>query len=84
MDGRIFGYTIKPDQMQAVNPLLILAFIPIFEVVIYPMLKFVGIKRPLQKLVIGGFLAAIAFICSAIVESHVEVCYFVRNIINFF
>ena len=73
MDGRIFGYTIKPDQMQVLNPVLILLFIPIFEVFIYPILRKIGIRRPLQKLVIGGFFAAVAFGCSAIVEFKVEV-----------
>lgn len=73
MDGRLFGFTIKPDQMQVVNPLLILAFIPLFEIFVYPALKIVGIKRPLQKLVIGGFLAALAFVCSALVEFRVMV-----------
>ena len=73
MDGRIFGYTIKPDQMQVLNPVLILLFIPIFEMLVYPALKTVGVKKPLQKLVIGGFLAAVAFGCSAILEFQVEV-----------
>lgn len=73
MDGRILGFTIKPDQMQVLNPVLILLFIPIFEMLIYPSLRIVGVRKPLQKLVIGGFLAAIAFGCSAIVEFKVEV-----------
>ena len=30
------SYLIKPDQMQIVNPLLILALIPIFDQLIYP------------------------------------------------
>ena len=33
-----FG-TIKPDQMSAINPLLILLLIPIFEKFIYPCLE---------------------------------------------
>lgn len=73
MDGRILGFTIKPDQMQVVNPVLILAFIPLFELFIYPALKTIGVKRPLQKLVIGGFLAALSFVLSAVVESKVQV-----------
>jgi len=75
MDGHFFGYTIKPDQMQVINPILILFFIPIFEMFIYPALKHIGISKPLQKLVIGGFLMAVAFACSAIVELKVEVMF---------
>lgn len=33
MEQDIFGWTLKADQMQVLNPLLILLFIPLFEVV---------------------------------------------------
>ncbi|KNC33988.1 Peptide transporter family 1 [Lucilia cuprina] len=72
MDGELWGFTIKPDQMQVINPLLILGFIPIFDYVIYPLLAMIGIKRPLQKLTLGGLLAAGAFILSAFVELKLE------------
>ncbi|XP_053950502.1 peptide transporter family 1 isoform X1 [Anastrepha ludens] len=68
MDGETFGYIIKPDQMQVVNPLLILGMIPLFTYVLYPILAKLGIKRPLQKLTLGGLLAAIAFVLSAFLE----------------
>lgn len=35
MDGDIGFFTILPDQMQVVNPLLILAFIPLFTYGMY-------------------------------------------------
>lgn len=53
MDGDVGFYTIKPDQMQVVNPLLILIFIPLYEVAFYPVLNLIGVRRPLQKLT-GG------------------------------
>ncbi|XP_011187890.1 peptide transporter family 1 isoform X4 [Zeugodacus cucurbitae] len=68
MNGETFGYVIKPDQMQVVNPLLILGMIPLFTYVLYPILAKIGIKRPLQKLTLGGLLAAIAFLLSAFLE----------------
>ncbi|EDW82858.1 uncharacterized protein Dwil_GK24928, isoform A [Drosophila willistoni] len=72
MDGDVWGYHIKPDQMQVVNPLLILAFIPLFDYVVYPLLKLIGIKRPLQKLTIGLLLAAMGFFLSAGLEMKME------------
>ncbi|XP_065218370.1 peptide transporter family 1 isoform X1 [Planococcus citri] len=75
MDGRLFGYYIKPDQMQVMNPLLILLFIPIFELYVYPLLTRIRIKRPLQKLTLGGFMAAASFVISAYVEHYVEQSY---------
>lgn len=73
MDGRILGYTIKPDQMNVINPLLVMILIPIFELYVYPILMKIGVKRPLQKLVIGGWLAVVTFIISALVEYKIQV-----------
>lgn len=53
MDGDIGVYVIKPDQMQVINPLLILIFIPLYEVAFYPLLNLIGIRRPLQKITAG-------------------------------
>lgn len=76
MDGRFLGgYNIKPDQMQVLNPLLILSFIPLFETCFYPVLRKVGIRRALQKMTLGGILAAVAFIMSAILEFSLEKTY---------
>jgi len=36
MNGALGSYIIKPDQMQLVNPALILILIPLFDAVIYP------------------------------------------------
>lgn len=74
MRGDIGFYTILPDQMQVVNPLLILAFIPLFDTCIYPLLnKCKVLRTPLQRLTMGGILAAVAFILSAMVELQLEV-----------
>lgn len=75
MDGDIGFFTIKPDQMQVVNPLLILVFIPLYEVLFYPLLNFVGVRRPLQKITLGGVFAGVAFVCSMIVEIYLSRTY---------
>ncbi|XP_060880666.1 peptide transporter family 1-like [Metopolophium dirhodum] len=73
MNGRInfLNWTMKPDQMQVMNPLLVLLFIPVFETVVYPLLAKIGIKKPLQKISLGGFLAAVAFVLSAVVQNKI-------------
>jgi len=76
MSGDLGGWSLKPDQMQVVNPLLILVFIPLFETVVYPLLAKCNIKTPLKKLGIGGVLAGVAFIISAVVELQLQVCIF--------
>lgn len=76
MSGQLGSITIKPDQMQVVNPILILAFIPLFETVVYPVLyKFNLLKKPLQKMLVGGLLAALAFGVSAAVEFSIAETY---------
>lgn len=82
MDGDLGFYEIKPDQMQVVNPLLILIFIPIYDVLFYPLLSKIGIRRPLQKLTLGGILAGVAFLCSAFVELELEGTYPVQPIVG--
>lgn len=75
MDGDMGFYTLKPDQAQVINPLLILVFIPLYEVIFYPLLNLVGIRRPLQKLVMGGTLAGLAFFISFLLEMQIMKTY---------
>ncbi|XP_023224622.1 solute carrier family 15 member 1-like isoform X1 [Centruroides sculpturatus] len=74
MDGHITGkFRIKPDQMQMINPFLILFFIPLFEYCIYPLLeKCHLLVRPLQRITTGGILASAAFIVAAFVQIALE------------
>lgn len=72
MNGDIGFYTIKPDQFNVLNPLLVLLLIPLFEYVVYPLLTKVGIKTALQKVTLGGIFAGVAFLSSAVVESQIE------------
>ncbi|XP_044578742.1 peptide transporter family 1 isoform X2 [Cotesia glomerata] len=76
MDGQIGSFVLKADQMQVVNPLFIVLFIPIFETCIYPMLAKINIiNTPLKKMATGGFLAGLAFIVSGLVELQLEKTY---------
>ncbi|KAM7348691.1 peptide transporter family 1 isoform 2-T2 [Cochliomyia hominivorax] len=75
MNGDMGSWDIKPDQLQVLNPLLILVFIPLYDVAFYPALSLVGIRRPLQKLTLGGILAGVAFIISGVVELNLEKTY---------
>lgn len=72
MNGDLGFYIIKPDQMQMLEPLLVLIFIPLFDAIIYPILRCIGIQRPLQKMVIGGSLLAISFIFASMVQFRID------------
>ncbi|KAG8230076.1 hypothetical protein J437_LFUL009195 [Ladona fulva] len=73
MNGALGSYTLKPDQMQVVNPLLILLFIPFFESVIYPLFaKCNLLTKAIQRIFVGGCLAAVAFLVSGFVDLKLE------------
>ncbi|XP_069107910.1 solute carrier family 15 member 2-like isoform X1 [Argopecten irradians] len=65
---------IKPDQVMALNPLLIIILIPLFEQVVYPLCDKCGIlRRPLQRMVSGMFLTGVAFVVAALVQMKLDV-----------
>ncbi|XP_076311823.1 solute carrier family 15 member 1-like isoform X2 [Tachypleus tridentatus] len=73
MDGQIGEFLIKPDQMQVINPLLIIVFIPLFEYIIYPVTaKCNFLTRPLQRIAIGGLLTASSFVIAGFLQLRIE------------
>lgn len=68
MDLDLFGLTILPAQAQAVNPILILAFIPLFSNVVYPAVGRAVRVTPLRKIGCGMFVMVLAFLLAAQVE----------------
>ncbi|XP_029345397.1 peptide transporter family 1 isoform X2 [Acyrthosiphon pisum] len=70
MNGKLDGisWEIKPDQMQTVHPLLALLLILSFDRFLRPVLAKFGIRRPIQKLVSGTTMAALAFLLTAVLQ----------------
>jgi len=76
MDKRIglFGWSVEllPSQIQAVNALLILLFVPLFSAVLYPMSARYGIaSTALRKIGLGMFLASLSFAIIAALELRI-------------
>ncbi|CAN9498486.1 unnamed protein product [Ophioblennius macclurei] len=66
------SFTVKPDQIQMLNPLLILIFVPIFDLIIYPLVTLCRINiTPLRKMATGMIFAAAAFAAATVVEVNV-------------
>uniref|UniRef100_A0AAX7TT00 Solute carrier family 15 member 2 n=1 Tax=Astatotilapia calliptera TaxID=8154 RepID=A0AAX7TT00_ASTCA len=56
------------------NALLILVFVPIFDLIIYPLVRLCGLKiTPLRKMAMGMVFAALAFGAATLVEVNVVV-----------
>ena len=76
MDGTLGAGTIKPDQMQVINPILILLLLPVFDKIIYPLCaKCNFLKKPLQRMCVGGLLCAVSFVVSGILELELQKTY---------
>jgi POT family proton-dependent oligopeptide transporter len=71
MDLNIFGVEFLPAQIHAINPLLILLFIPLFSYVIYPAAEKVVRLTPLRKIGAGFVLTAISFLIVAWIEHRI-------------
>ena len=65
MDCTFLGRRWLESQIQAVNPLLILVFVPLFAYVIYPAMGKVVTLTPLRKIGMGFLLTVVAFSISA-------------------
>ncbi|XP_073520296.1 solute carrier family 15 member 1 [Phyllobates terribilis] len=73
MDGNFGAIQIQPDQMQTVNPILIIVLVPLMDIVVYPLIKKCKLDfSPLKRITVGMFLAAMAFVVAAIVQTEID------------
>lgn len=72
MDRNWLGVEWLPSQIQALNPILILTFIPLFSYVIYPLIDKVFPLTPLRKISIGLFLTALSFALVSMAQQRID------------
>ena len=72
MNMQLFGTTWLPSQLQAVNPLFILLFVPLFSYVIYPAIDRMFPLTPLRKIGLGMFLTVPAFAISGLIQTWID------------
>jgi POT family proton-dependent oligopeptide transporter len=68
MNRTLFGVEVMSSQVQAINGPLILAFVPLCQFVIYPLLNRVWPLTPLRKIGMGIFLIGVSFLVSAWID----------------
>lgn len=71
-DLMFLGHEWLPSQIQAVNPIMIMVFIPIFNYIVYPLLNKVFPLTPLRKIGIGFFVTVPAFLLPAWIETQIQ------------
>uniref|UniRef100_H2Y3X5 Major facilitator superfamily (MFS) profile domain-containing protein n=1 Tax=Ciona savignyi TaxID=51511 RepID=H2Y3X5_CIOSA len=83
LDGTWGSFYMKPDQMDVVNPLLIISLIPLFEVTLYPLLRHYKINfSPIRKMTVGLLLAGLSFVFAAALQFAIDVSDMNPNNIN--
>ena len=72
MERHMFGFELLASQLQAVNAIMILAFIPLFQYVLYPAADKVWKLTSLRKIGLGIFTIGLSFLVSAWIESQIQ------------
>lgn len=72
MNRDFLGINWLPSQIQALNPILILCFIPLFTYLVYPAINRFFPLSPLRKISIGLFLTAVAFAIIALAQQRID------------
>ncbi|XP_064293071.1 solute carrier family 15 member 2-like isoform X2 [Plodia interpunctella] len=67
--NEVFGLTLMPDQLQVMSPAMVLFMIPVCPGGAWPIIPDMP---PLQKMFIGGVLAALAFVSAGILQIGIE------------
>lgn len=73
LDLNWLGITWQAEQISFVNAGFILAFIPFFNVILFPLVEKMGIKvTPLRKIGAGLVLTALSFVIVAITQTWID------------
>jgi proton-dependent oligopeptide transporter, POT family len=74
MDLDVLGFHFEASQIAALNPVMVMALIPIFSWGIYPALeKILGVKMtPLRRMGTGMFLASTSFVAVGLCQSAID------------
>lgn len=65
-----FSFTLLSSQIQVINGLLVVAFIPLFQYVVYPAIGRIWKLTPLRKIGLGMLTIGLSFFVSAWIESR--------------
>lgn len=72
MNLKFLGVTWLESQIQAVNPILILVFIPLFTFVIYPQINRIFPLTPLRKIGLGMILMTASFGLTTLIQTWID------------
>ena len=71
--GRNLSIPMDAAQLSAMNPLFVMIVIPALNFLVYAPLRKRGIEiKPLQKMTVGMFLTAVAFVAAAVLQQAIQ------------
>jgi len=72
MDRHCLGFEWLPSQIQSLNSIFVLIFIPIFAYIIYPAVDRTWKLTPLRKIGIGLFIMVTSFALVAVIQQWID------------
>ena len=72
MDRNFLGITWLPSQIQALNPIFVLSFIPIFSFIIYPFVGKYWTLTPLRKMGVGFIFITASFVLVSLIQTWID------------
>jgi POT family proton-dependent oligopeptide transporter len=70
VQAKFLGLDIGAEQMQSMNPLIVMILVPLFTLGIYPRVG--RFASPLRRMAMGMFLAAISYVVVAALQKQIE------------
>ncbi len=72
MDLKFMGVEWLPSQLQSMNSIFVLTFIPIFALILYPWVNKVWKVTPLRKIGVGLFLMGCSFALASVIQMWID------------
>jgi len=72
MDRNFLGFEWLPSQVQSLNSVFVLTFIPLFAYLVYPLMDRVWRLTPLRKIGIGLFIMVASFALVALIQRWID------------
>ncbi|XP_039285980.1 peptide transporter 3 isoform X2 [Nilaparvata lugens] len=73
-DNHLLGYYLAPDEIQILNPILVLLCVPILDSIVYPVFgnKLELLASPLHRMTAGGFTSSKSFFLASLLETKLR------------
>jgi len=69
----IGGFKVDAERMQSVGPFLVLLWVPVLTIGVYPLMERLGLRpTPLRRMGFGMVLAILAFVVSAVIQLSID------------